>query len=62
MRSTSALAAARLRLVDAMRRFERRLAERAIVDGPLTDDDRRRGRELADERDWVNAVARLRSR
>lgn len=42
----------RLLLSRVMRRANERLAERVIVDGPLTDTDRRRGKELAAERGW----------
>jgi hypothetical protein len=62
MRSPFGLAAARLRVLRAMRRFHRRLAERVIDDAPLTESEQRRGQELATERGWESAVRRLRSR
>ena len=50
----------RLHLLEAMRRSGRRLVQRVIIEGPLTDSEVRRGKVLAAERGWSDAVRRVR--
>jgi hypothetical protein len=60
MRSDRGLAAAQNRLFRMVRRFDQRLADRVVIDDPLTDVEEKRVRKLAAERDWEGVVDRLR--
>jgi len=60
MRSREGLEGMRLHLLEAMRRSGRRLVQRVIIEGPLTDSEVRRGKVLAAERGWSDAVRRVR--